>query len=172
MKINQNTLNEFVDLLPEKVCKERTRITKKSGFKTWDRAVRKKFGCAIDKWFCQHLKVRDSKGYVFVEGLNSIPEEFRGSEFFGSKMYPDAALVMPGGEFKIAIELDHGSKGSQIRNALTKASLSAKLGEYNRTIVLFFIEPPKSIASFRKGSEEEKILKLYQREFNTTLHLL
>jgi len=164
-------LNEFADLLPEKACTERYLIIK-SDLKTWDKSVRENFGSAIDKWFSQHFEVGKSKDYVYVEGWNPIPKDFRGPSFFGAKMYPDAALIIPRGQFKIAIDLDHGNKGSQIRNALAKASFSVTLGEYNRAQVLFFVDPPKSSNSLPKGTAEEKMLELFQKRFNTTLHLI
>lgn len=171
MEISQNSLNEFVNSLPEKVRKERDLIIK-SDLKAEDTAVRKEFGRTLERWFCQHFELEDSKGYVFVEGLNRIPNNLRGATFFGSKMYPDVALIMPGEQLKIAIELDHGSKGSQIRNALAKASFSVTLGGYNRALVFFFVDSPKLVSPLHKGSAEEEILKIYQSQFNTTLYLL
>lgn len=171
MEINRNSLNEFANSLPEKARMERALIIK-SGLKFRDKTVRENFGKAMDRWFCEYFGVGDSKKYVYGEGLNPIPNTFRGSPFFGAKMYPDAALISPDGQFKIAIELDHGKKGSQIRNALAKTSFSVVLGGYDRALVLFFVDPPKSATDFSGGTAEEKILKLYQEQFNTTLHLL
>jgi len=171
VEITQNSLNEFANSLPEKARTERVRIVP-SGFKFRDKIVRANFGNAIDKWFREHFGVEDSTDYVYVEGWRAIPKKYRGSPFFGAKMYPDAALIIPDGQFKIAIELDHGKKGSQIRNALAKASFSVGLGEYNRALVLFFVDPPKSTIDFSGGSAEEKILKSYEDKFRTTLHLL
>ena len=41
------------------------------------------------------------------EGWNPIPTNLRGNAFFGTKMHPDAALIM-GDKRLVAIELDHG----------------------------------------------------------------
>lgn len=171
MEVNQNSLNGFADLLPEKARMERTHIIE-SKCKIRDKSLRDNFAIAIDRWFCQHFGVKDSKNYVYVEGWNKIPENYRGSAFFGAKMYPDAALIMPDGQFKIAIELDHGNKASQVRNALAKASFSVRLGRYNRALLLFFVDPPKSTVSFGKGRAEEEIMELYHKEFQTTFHLI
>jgi len=176
--IDQISLNEFADLLPNKARMERDPIFE-SMLERRDKSLRVTFGEAIDRWFRQYfdVDVKKSRDYVYGEGLkrlglNPIPKEFRGPPFFGAKMYPDVALIMPDGQFKIAIELEHGNKGSQIRNALAKASFSVILGKYYRALVLFFIDPPKSLDSFQKGTSDEKVLKLYEERFRTTLHLI
>lgn len=129
-------------------------------FPVTDKTVRENFGKAMDRWFCEYFGVGDSKKYLYGEGLNPIPNTFRGSPFFGAKMYPDAALISPDGQFKIAIELDHGKKGSQIRNALAKTSFSVVLGGYDRALV-FFCRPPKISHRFfwrtRRGENSEII---------------
>jgi hypothetical protein len=48
---------------------------------------------------------------VHVEGLTSITKESLPPVFFGAKMCSDAVLTAPDGQFRIAIELDHGDKG-------------------------------------------------------------
>ncbi|GAH71324.1 unnamed protein product, partial [marine sediment metagenome] len=127
----------------------------------------------LSKWFCQsfELSLEESKNYVYVEGWNAIPNSLRGNAFFGAKVYADAALILPD-ELSIAIELDHGTKGSQIKNALAKAGFSVILGGYHRALVLFFVDPPKSVADFNQQDNEKKILEFYQSHFCTTLHLI
>jgi hypothetical protein len=170
MEINQNSLNEFANSIPEKARIERRDIIE--GGKFEDLRVRRNFGRAIDRWFCEHFGAGDSKDYVRVEGLAAIPKDQRGPSFFGARMYPDAALILPDSRFKIAVELDHGNKGSQIRNALAKASFSRTLGRYDRALVLFFIDRPKLIGDFIKGNEEKRILDLYQKRFHTSVYFL
>jgi hypothetical protein len=72
----------------------------------------------------------------------------------------------------VAIELDHGIQESQVRNALAKASLSAILGGFERVLVLFFIDPPESPAALPQQDNEERILRLYEQNFNTDLLIL
>ena len=75
---------------------------------------------------------------LFVEGLFGERLKPRG-EFFGSVCCPDLALKASDG-YIVAIELDHGSAGSKIRDALTKASFNVIAGKFNRAIVLYFVE--------------------------------
>ena len=85
-------------------------------------------------------------------------------------MHPDAALILS--DKCIAIELDHGTKGSQIRNALAKASFSVILGGFFQAMVPFFVDPPKSAVDLRYSKSEEKVLNLYQMQFHTTLYII
>ena len=101
----------------------------KSDLKAWDASVGKNFGSTLDRYSASIS--RSGKG------LKPIPDIFRGTAFLSSKMYPDAALTIPDGQLKITIDLDYGSKESQIGYALTKASFLVRLGEYNRASVIF-----------------------------------
>lgn len=95
----------------------------------------------------------------------------RGLSFFGTKMHPDAALIF-GTELAIAVELDHGTKGSQIRNALAKASFSVILGGYERAMVLFFVDGEKRELNLGLQRGEKTVLELYRTAFHTLLHLV
>lgn len=108
---------------------------------------------------------------MYVEGWNPIPDDMRGLPFFRTKMHPDAALIF-GDEFAIAIELDHGTKGSQIRSALAKASFSVILGGYEQAMVLFFVDGEKRESNPDLQRGERMVLELYRATFHTSLHFV
>ena len=172
MKLTENELLNFAQSIPDK-CKSERSIILMAGQGKWDTHVRKSFAETLEGWFRQHfdLFTVESKRYVYAEGWNPIPTKLRGSAFFGTKMHPDAALII-GDKRLVAIELDHGTKGSQVRNALAKASFSVMLGGFDRALVLFFVDSPKSPANLVQQDGEQRILALYQQQFNTTLYLL
>jgi hypothetical protein len=172
MKLTETALLDFAKSIPSKCSNKRDSLLT-AGQGKWDTYVRKNFAESLDDWFCQHFSISqvESKKYVYAEGYNPIPSNLRGSAFFGTKMHPDAALIM-GDKCMVAIELDHRTKGSQVRNALAKASFSVILGGFNLAIVLFFVDPPKSSANLELQASEEQILSLYQQQFKTALHII
>jgi hypothetical protein len=171
MAMDKKELNKFIDSIPDLCRGERARFF--SGGGSWDFCARKAFAEVLPKWFCPTLnipadKVRD---YVYVEGWNSIPKGKRGKPFFGTKMHPDAAIISGGG-FSIAIELDHGAKGSQVRNALAKASFSVLLGKFDRVVLLFFWEGKTQMEKTDRLGADDKILKRFRELFQTTLYII
>ncbi|RLI70878.1 hypothetical protein DRO97_10395 [Archaeoglobales archaeon] len=172
MEITRSILQKFVKTLPSKIRGDREFIVGDCIGEKWDKCVRKHFWETLTKLFCQSFEISEDEArkYVYVEGFNRIPSDRRGNAFFGSKMYPDAAIISP--EFSAAIELDHGKTGSKIRNSLAKASFSVILGEYDCAIVLFFVDLPKSTTDFHIGEMEKRIIEIYQTHFNTTLYLV
>ena len=173
MKLTETELLNFAQSIPDR-CKSGRDIILKTGQGKWDTYVRESFAEALEGWLCQHFGLSttmESKRYVYAEGRNPIPTNLRGSAFFGTKMHPDAALII-GDKRLVAIELDHGTHGSQVRNALAKAGFSVVLGGFDRALVLFFVDPPKSPANLERQDGEERILGLYQQWFNTTLYVL
>jgi len=172
IELTNEQLFDFAGLIPNRCERERD-IILNTGQVKWDTYVRKSFAKALEGWFCQHFDCSpaESKRYVYCEGYNPIPANLRGCAFFGTTMHPDAALIMRSKPL-VAIELDHGTKGSQVRNALAKASFSVVLGGFDQAMVLFFVDPPKSPADLRRQNSEERVLALYQQSFNTVLYLL
>jgi len=80
--IDQISLNEFADLLPNKARMERDPIFE-SMLERRDKSLRVTFGEAIDRWFRQYfdVDVKKSRDYVYGEGLkrlglNPIPKGF------------------------------------------------------------------------------------------------
>ncbi|MGA2524886.1 MAG: hypothetical protein ABSF65_12150 [Candidatus Bathyarchaeia archaeon] len=65
MEINQHALNKFADLIPDRVRKERQQIVRE-GTKFADKPARENFNRAVNRWFCEHFGVENSKDYVFV----------------------------------------------------------------------------------------------------------
>ena len=170
--LDKNGLVDFAGSIPARVGTNRDKIIT-AGDGTWDSRARKSFGEALVAWFSEDfgLSKQESTKYIYVEGSNTIPPRFRSASFFSSKVYPDSALIL-GNETAIAIELDHGSKGSGIKNALSKAGFAVKLGGYDRALVLFFVDPPKTAADFQPIETEKQILSLYEEQFQTTLHII
>ena len=170
--VDNKEIVKFADSLPDKCTRERARLLR-SGDGSWDSRVRRAFAEALIEWFysAMDMSPEQARDHVYVEGWNPIPEVMRGNPFFGTKMHPDAAIISGDG-FSMAIELDHGTKGSQIRNALAKASFSVLLGKFDRAVLLFFWEegiPPSRIGSLEADS---RILKRFQELHRTTLHII
>jgi hypothetical protein len=172
MEPTETELLDFAKSIPDR-CKSERDIILRASLGKWDTRVRKSFAEALEGWLCQHfdLSTVESKRYLYAEGYNPIPTNLRGGAFFGTKMHPDAALIM-GDKRLVAIELDHGTKGSRVRNALAKASFSVVLGGFDRALVLFFVDPPKSPANLKQQDDEQRILALYQQQFDTALYVL
>lgn len=57
------------------------------------------------------------------------------------------------------IELDHGKRGREIRNALTKASFNVITEAYVRTYVLFFDELTEGM---KKTPEDQRALDQFE----------
>lgn len=172
MKLDKDSLFRFSESIPARVEADSAKLVP-DGPGTWDTRARRSFGRALVGWFCEEfgLSQQESQDYIFVEGSNAVPPRFRSTSFFSSKIYPDAALVFQN-EAGVAIELDHGSKGSRIKNALAKAGFCVKLGGYDRALVLFFVDPPKSRDDFERTEKEEEILDLYEKHFQTKLYII
>ena len=171
MELTKNNLTKFTQLLPKKITEERDKFVGKVGG-YWDILARKSFYEATSRWFHDAFKL-DAKNYLYVEAQNCPIGFSGGRKFFGSKIYPDAALVIPN-QLSVAIELDHGKSGSTLRNALGKATFSVMLG-FDCAILLFFLDPPYSAAAFSQQyltEEEKRILEIYRTQFKTTVHLI
>ena len=129
------------------------------------------------------MEAKDYREYVFVEKLNPIPHDCH-KTFFGAKMiYPDAALIMPNRELKIAIELDHNKdapkagqkpskKASKIIYSLTKASISVISGQYDKALLLFFIDRGFSAGDFPIEGDLQHFLRFYEKKARTSLCLI
>ena len=170
--VSKQGIISFAESLPDR-CKNERDMILRNGEGKWDTRIRKSFAEVLSFWFCEafELSPAESKGYLYVEGWNPIPDNMRGLPFFGTKMHPDAALIFSK-ELAIAVELDHGTKGSQIRNALAKASFSVILGGYKRAMVLFFIDGEKRELNLGLQRGERTVLQLYRTTFRTSLHLV
>ena len=171
MAISKKELNNFADSLPDMCRRERARFFIGEG--SWDSRARKAFAAALPDWYCSALSVslEEVRDYVYVEGWNSIPADKRGEPFFGTKMHPDAAIISRDG-FSVAIELDHGVKGSQIRNALAKASFSVLLGKFDRAMLLFFWDEGISMDRTTRSEADDEVLQEFRERFQTTLHII
>ena len=172
MAVQKNQVTDFINSLPDK-CRQSRDVLVANGQGTWDSRVRKKFAIVLSEWFSTDLNVSFDKvrNYVFVEGWNTIPLDKRGESFFGTKMHPDAAIISREG-FSVAIELDHGAKGSQIRNALAKAAFSVLLGKFDRAMLLFFWEEKSPMARPDGLEADDAVLKRFQELFQTTLYII
>ncbi len=81
----------------------------------------------------------DSKKDFHIEG-NPARWVDKKRLFMGSRCYPDLGLRLQNGNKRVAIEIDHGWTGAQIRTALTKGSFNVAVGDWQECYVLFFYE--------------------------------
>lgn len=141
--LNKNTIDGFITNFVNDLKLSKNQIVRPIG-KSWDADVRPRFAEVFCTYICKKLDLHtreEVKQFLFVEKWNPIPTYFRGMKFLESKIYPDAAIITP--ELKCAIELDHGFKGSQVRNALSKTGFSYLLGGFDCAFLLFFLTQSK-----------------------------
>jgi hypothetical protein len=168
------SLDHFIKKLPEFLAGNVIRIEKlRFSGKTetnWDSPARKVMKQKFDAWLKQKLSLNtvDVEETLFVEGLfGDLPEGTHG-KFFGSICCPDLALKSDDG-YTIAIELDRGSSGARLRNALTKASFNVIAGGFDRSVVLFFVEIKDRKQREAKFDPNHPILKLFEEKFSTSV---
>lgn len=170
MDITSENIKLFAFSLSGRLKTVRNEFTKHAQTQeSWDAIARNKFFKVAIEWFCADFEVTPdvAEKYVFVEGPNKLPQKFRKDEFFGSSMNPDAAIIF--NDLAIAIEFDHGTKGSQIKNALSKGSFSVLIKLFTHAIVFFFEDSPKN---FEPKEIEKNILKHFEDNLNTRLSIL
>lgn len=176
MSPNRSSIDRFIRKLPEFFARDVIRIEKASfPNKTgtdWDSPARKEMKHRFDAWLKQELGLQtvDVEKTLLVEG-----EGLRGrlparnhNKFYGSECCPDLALKSDDG-YTVAIELDHGSSGASLRNALTKASFNVLVGGFDRSIVLFFVELKERKQRERKFDPPDPILKQFEEKFLTAV---
>ena len=105
--------------------------------------------------------------YLRMEGIKAISPVWREPKYLGSGMYPDGAIEV--GDQAIAIQLDHGSKGSHIRNSLAKAAFSVQVSKYSEAHVLYFWEKDEFP---RRDKQVDKVLFDFSSNSETYLHLI
>ncbi|MBA7531661.1 hypothetical protein ES705_23876 [subsurface metagenome] len=173
VEITKENLLEFVESLKDRLKVSKKDIMKGTG--TFDKRARTFFANKVRKWFHHRFDVAP-EDYVFVEGDEyNIKKEYRKHKFFNSPTNPDAAIIAEDIPFKIAIELDHGNYGSNVRMALAKASYSVLLGKtYDQAVVFFFVDSPKRQSIFTKIEKDETdILDRYKKDdLNTIIHII
>lgn len=175
MELSSENIKVFAASLPNRMKEVRDEFAKtvSETHGSWDKKARNAFGKFLMKWFGKDFETTPDEGrnYVFVEGINRIPQSFRRNSFFGSRAYPDAALILEDKfdkKLAIAIELDHGTKGSQIKNALVKGCFCVSLG-FDQVMIFLFRERDKE---FEIRKVEEDIFKRFESDFNTMLYIL
>lgn len=171
---NRSSIDRFIEGLPKFFAADMIRIEKVklpgSSETNWDTPARQEMKRKFDVWLKQELGLHtaDVEETLFVEGLfGDLPAGARG-EFFGSVCCPDLALKSNDG-YTIAIELDRGSSGARLRNALTKASFNVIVGGFDRSIVLFFVELKDRQQRETKFDPNNHILKLFKDKFSTSV---
>jgi len=174
MQPDRSSLDRFIERLPKLFASDMIRIEKvkfPSGSGTnWDSPARQEMKQKFCVWLKKELGLdtADVEKTLFVEGLlGELPAGARG-DFFGSVCCPDIALKS-NDEYLIAIELDHGSSGASLRNALTKATFNVIVGEFDRSIVLFFVELQDRQQREKKFDPNNNILKLFKVNFSTSV---
>jgi hypothetical protein len=138
---------------------------------TWDTTARHYIGKHIENRFEEKFgkrilgeRISDYFGY---EGQNN---KLKRTKVFSSGCYPDMYFLKPA---KIAIELDHGKKGSNLKNALTKAGFDKLSKDWDRVFVIFFDESGNDkIKESLKEKQTEDILKFYKEQLNTEVMII
>jgi hypothetical protein len=143
--IDKRLLDCFIEMLPELLSKEEIKIEKIKypgrNESNWDSPARQIIKNKLSSWMEKELGLipPEIPKTLWVEGFSAeLPSEIRG-DFYGSVCCPDIALLGNDG-YNIAIELDHGTTGASVRNAITKAAFNVLAGKFNRSIVLYFID--------------------------------
>jgi hypothetical protein len=172
MPINRSSVIRFVTKLPYLLSENEIKIEKISGKleSNWDTPARHVMMDKFSSWLKQELALNQGEiaDALFVEGVfGCLPPDARG-EFFESVCCPDMALMGKDG-YKIAVELDRGTTGSSLRNALTKASFNVIVGGFDRSIVLFFVEYKDRKRREKKFDSNHFVLKLFEERFSTSI---
>lgn len=165
--ITEEELSSFIRSL--KIAFEYNKNDKDS--LTWDTKARHDIGSYIKEQFIQKFGSRlfneKPEDYFGYEGQNNRLERIK---VFSSGCYPDMYFLKP---IKIAIELDHGKKGSNLKNALTKAGFEKLSKDWNRVFVIFFDESSNSRIKESLNEEPTKdALKFYREQLNTEVMII
>lgn len=174
MSVTRASLDRFIDRLPALLASDEIVIEKiKVPGRTetnWDTPARQAMKDRFVTWLkgAEDFSEAGINASLFVEGLfGDLPPGARG-EFFGSVCCPDMALKANDG-YIVAVELDRGSSGSSLRDALTKASFNVIVGGFSRSVVLFFVEVKDEVRHIKKFDSVHPILKLYAERFKTSV---
>ena len=149
---------------------EQIQVSRGENNATWDKAARQTLLIHLDREFDTRFG-GPPIGTICMEGEKSerrIPESWRIGKFFGSATYPDGAIICE--DKAIALELDHGDKGSRLRNALAKAAFAVQIGGYCECHLAYVWEKPESLRE--RTAAEKVILRRYKKNRKTFLHLV
>ena len=94
----------------------------------------------------------DPKRDVHIEGEGTAPWMGKKRGFMKSGCYPDIGLQLLD-KTRVAIEVDHGFTGAQVRNALTKGSFNVDVGDWQECYVLFFDERADNLLRATKDGD-------------------
>jgi len=113
----------------------------------------------------------DARKHVFIEGFNPLPKRLgeKGGIIFGAHLYPDIIIRDDDGK-KLAIEIDNGSKGSGIKNALSKAGMVWLTGDFVAVAEYYFAY--KGLKMNFAGESEDKVMKFYAQNLRTRLFMV
>jgi hypothetical protein len=150
----------------------RDNIFQKDKKRTWDTIARHYIGEKMFSWFQEYFgsrtlgdKWENCFGYE-GQNQNFAIKSIKRKELFSSMgCYPDMYFVKP---IKIAIELDHGKKGSALKNALAKTGFDKLSGKWVKAFVLFFDESREhKIKKALKSKDSKEVLEFYREKLNT-----
>ena len=177
MPLSRSSLERFIEKLPEFLARDVIRIQKVKlagrAELNWDTPARQEMKQKFDAWLKQELGLptSDVEEILFVEGLFGHLPAGACNKFFGSVCCPDLTLKSDDG-YTVAVELDRGSSGARLRNALTKASFNVIVGGFDRSIVLFFVELKDKQQREMRFDPNHPILKLFQEKFSTSVFFI
>lgn len=174
MALDRHSLYDFVQMLPSLLDADETKIQKINlpgrQETNWDSPAREVMKQKFCTWLKDHLDLSEVaiERTLFVEGLfGNLPSGVQG-EFFGSVCCPDLALTSSDG-YSVAVELDHGSTGSRLRDAITKASFNVLVGGFDVSMVLFFVELKDRRLRETRFDPNHTVLRMFEDCFSTSV---
>ncbi|MGA2681487.1 MAG: hypothetical protein ABSF44_06770 [Candidatus Bathyarchaeia archaeon] len=136
----------------------------------WDTHARPVIGEKMKDWFIEYFGSRTlgdkwENCFDYEKKCKGQNQTLERSKIFSCKCYPDMFFLKP---MHIALELDHGTKGSQIKNALTKAGFDGLSDDWKKVFLLFFDESKnRQIEKSIKEKGSQRVLEFYQSHLNT-----
>lgn len=177
--MNRKDFEDFMYGVINKI--NRDQICRKPKEVSWDKHLRAYFYDIAISAFCKKFKVYDeeTRRYIYAEGQGEkgksrIPLEYRKIRFMDSPMIkaPDAAFIDEKSGFAVAIELDHGTKGSQLLNALSKAGMNVLLAKKIDKALLLFIDEGGKLKEYEKDENYIRIRDWFKEKLSTEVFII
>ena len=177
---NAITVKNFADKLYSTINKKNTFeiISKKledMEKKNWDKVARREIGRVVKQVYKEMFPNKNLEECVYVEGEGTPRTWRKPYELFGSRVYPDIAILKP---VRVAIELDHSGvnakrpPGSRLKIALAKAAFNYLSRNWDYCILLFYNEnKEKPIKKYLNHEIERNIISMYERDFRTLVYI-
>ena len=173
MLLYDKGFDHFLDTLEDELRHKKEELPYKDT-RTWDVRVRELFFRTTMQVLKESyaMTVDTAKAHVFVEKHNPLPKNMgkKGGRIFESNLYPDAIIETDDGH-RIAVELDHGNKGSQIKDTLAKKAMLKIVGGFERVIVFFFWYAKINVMD-TIGELEREVMEFYEKNLSTSIFFI